>query len=154
MLKNRNRILALLIVLLMLALNVSTVFAARPLAIHIEVTETIAGGVEPFVASGTAVTNGLVCAAGTVEEISGTVNDTNGPYTHIKVTKRFDCGSSGTFDVRLVVKLKKATGETTAKWKVVAGTGNYASLKGNGKLVGTPVLLGVTIFDVYDGKLH
>jgi hypothetical protein len=151
---SKKKLYALTLAFVLLAMNVSLVFAAQPLAIHIEVTEIIAGGTEPFIASGAAISTGLVCPTGTVVETAAKSKDTNGPYTKLWITKHFDCDDgSGTFDVDMVVKLKKATGETTANWKVVAGTGNYASLKGNGKLVGTPVTLGV-IFDVYDGKLH
>ena len=42
---------------------------------------------------------------------------------------------------------------TTANWKVVAGTGDYVRLKGNGKLYGTPIVPGISIHDVYDGKM-
>ena len=151
----KKKLYAVLLAVVLLAMNVSLVFAAQPLAIHIEVLETIAGGTEPFIASGAAVDDGLVCATGTVVETAATSKETNGPYTKLWITKRFDCSDgSGTFDVDMVVKLNKSTGTTTANWKVVAGTGNYANLKGNGKLLGTPVVLGVTIFDVYDGKLH
>lgn len=151
----KKKLYAVLLAVVFLAMNVSFVFAAKPLAIHIEVLEYIAGGTEPFTATGPAVDDGLVCGTGTVVETAATSKDTNGPYTKLWITKRFDCGDgSGTFDVDMVVKLNKSTGTTTANWKVVAGTGNYASLKGNGSLFGTPIVMGVTIFDVYDGKLH
>jgi hypothetical protein len=156
MLKNKTKIFALLITILMLALNVSLVFAARPLDIHIEVLEQLDFSFnEPFAASGPAVDNGLVCATGTVEDLGGTVKDLNGPYTLMWLKKRFYCDdASGTFDVRLIVHLNEDTGFTTANWNVIDGTGNYGNLKGNGKLVGTPVVLGFNILDVYDGKMH
>ena len=154
--KNKNKIFALLIVLLMLALNVSTVFAARPLAIHIKVLEQLDFSFnEAFAASGPAVDDGLVCAVGTVEDLGGKVKDLGGPYKRLWIKKRFHCDdASGTFDVRLVVHLNENTGFTTANWNVVDGTGDYTKLHGNGKLHGTPVVLGVTIQDIYDGKMH
>ena len=146
------RIVALFISLMMMVFLVPDVSAAPPLSLHIVVEETIAGGSETFIASGTAV-DGLVCETGTVVEV-GTVtsNDPGGPFQMLWVTKRFDCGD-GTFDMDLVVKLDKNTGQTTAQWKIVGGTFAYQNLKGSGKLVGTPSTPG-EIVDVYDGKVH
>lgn len=145
----KPRVLIVLVSLLVLATNVSLVFAAPPSPIHIEVLEEIGGGPPvPFTASGP------VCAIGTVDELSTTWNNPNGPYQILWVTKHFVCDdSSGTFDISMVVKLNVNTGDTTANWKIIAGTGSYLNLKGNGKLVGTPKP-GNTILDVYDGKVH
>jgi len=149
------RVLAILITVLMLALNASLVFAAPPLSLHIVVEETIFGeDPETFLASGAAVDNNLVCETGSVDEIGEvSSNDPGGPFQTLWITKRFDCGSNGTFDVEMVVKLDKNTGTTTANWKIVGGTLSYQNLKGNGKLVGTPGDPG-EIIDVYDGKVH
>lgn len=137
---------------LMLAIMSSVAVAAPPLTLHIVVEETIAGGSETFIASGTAVGT-LVCATGTVVEVGPiTSNDPGGPFQMLWVTKRFDCGD-GTFDMDLVIKLDKITGQTTAHWKIVGGTLAYQNLKGSGKLVGTPGTPG-EIIDVYDGMVH
>jgi len=73
----------------------------------------------------------------------------------MSLVKRFECGdASGTFDVKLIVRLDNTTGETTARWLVVAGTDSYANLHANGSLVGTPIILGTSIHDVYDGMAH
>jgi hypothetical protein len=80
----------------------------------------------------------------------------SGPTIRIlDVLKRFTCGDgSGAVHVRLLVRLDLTTHETTATWHVQGGTGDYAGLSGNGKLVGTPIDPGVSILDVYDGKLQ
>ena len=145
----RYRFLFVLASLLLLAANVSLAFAAPPSPIHIEVYELI-GGEPPVPFTPT----GPVCATGFVDELSTTWNNPNGQYQILWVTKQFECGdSSGTFDISMVVKLNVNTGYTTANWKIVGGTGSYVSLKGNGKLSGTPQP-GSIIFDVYDGKVH
>ena len=50
--------------------------------------------------------------------------------------------------------LDQTDGTTTANWRVIGGTGDYAMLHGNGKLVGTPIVLGASILDLYTGQLH
>jgi len=150
-------IFSLLTVLFLLMLNVPNVFAAKPLALHIEVDEYFVDTTpEPFTASGSAVDDGLVCAAGDVYDVNIDYHgNSNGPFTSFKVHKHFICGdSSGTFDIEMNVKLEKASGETKAQWKIIAGTGAYAQLKGNGSLIGIPNVPGSIITDYYDGKVH
>jgi hypothetical protein len=78
-----------------------------------------------------------------------------GSYTYFKVLKRFDCDDgSGTFDIKMKVKLENATGSTTARWKFAGGTGDYANLNGHGTLVGIPIVQGTSILDIYDGTAH
>jgi len=156
MYKNRIRIVAFFMVLFALALNVSVVFAAKPLAIHIEVTTPVTGSPDaPFDASGPAVDDGFVCASGTVEDLGGRVKDLKYPYRKLWLEKRFHCDDgSGTYLVSLIAKVNLETGYVSGKWHVVDGTGDYQKLHGNGKLYSTPVVLGETVHDVYDGKLH
>ena len=54
----------------------------------------------------------------------------------------------------MVAKLDRISGVTTARWRVVEGTGDYVNLRGRGSLVGTPLEFGVSITDVYDGWMH
>lgn len=154
--KIRSTSLSVLIAFVLLAITVSTVFAAPPLDVHIQVDELIGGiGVnEPFTASGAAVDAGLICAAGMVQDVSISYTGApSAPFRIIQVLKHFSC-DAGTFDVRMVVQLDLATNYTTASWRVVSGTGNYADLRGNGSLVGTPIVVGESIHDDYYGSLH
>ena len=147
---------SLSITLVVLASNVTAALAAQPWSLHIEVPELIGQSGEPFTATGSAVDEGVVCPSGTVDEL-GTVASgaTSGPFTILHVLKRFNCSdASGSFDVRLLVRLNNATHKTTASWQVVSGTGAYAGLGGNGLLVGAPIVPGTSIYDVYDGKVH
>jgi hypothetical protein len=154
--KIRTTTHSILIAFVLLAVTVSTVFAAPPQDVHIEVDELIGGiGVpEPFTASGAAVDAGLICAAGMVEDVDISYSGApSAPYRIIQVLKHFSC-DAGTFDVRMVVRLDLATNYTTARWRIVSGTGDYAGLRGNGSLVGTPIVPGSSIHDDYYGRLH
>jgi hypothetical protein len=154
--KFRTTTLSVLIAFVLLAVTVSTAFAAQPMDVHIMVDELIAGiGVdEPFTASGSAVGAGLICAAGMVQDVSvSTSGAPSAPYRIIQVLKQFTC-DDGTIDVSMVVQLDLATNYTTASWRVVSGTGNYAGLRGSGSLVGTPTVTGESIHDDYYGSLH
>ncbi|HKI54144.1 MAG TPA: hypothetical protein VJ987_08455 [Anaerolineales bacterium] len=147
-----------LLTFVLLAVNVSGTFAAPPQGLHIEVDESIVNIEVPeaFVASGSAVDNGTVCATGTVYDASvETFNPQNESQRILHVLKRFACDDgSGTFDVRMVVNLDLTTHYTTASWMIVGGTGDYTSLHGNGSLAGTPIDPGTSIHDVYDGNVH
>jgi hypothetical protein len=154
--KTRSFTFSILLTLALLASTITVVFAAPPLLLHIEVQETIGSSGEPFIASGSAVDNSLVCATGTVDDLEVIVSGPiNGNFRILNVLKRFTCDDlSGTFDVKMVVKLDLLTNATTAHWKIVDGSGSYVNLKGNGTLVGTPIVPGTSILDVYDGKVH
>ena len=77
---------------------------------------------------------GVLCASGTVDDLSVVAKVLRRrPTRSCMVHKRFNCGDeSGTFDVRLTVRLDNATHYTTASWRLVGGTDAYAGLHGNG----------------------
>lgn len=141
------------------ALAVVPVMAVQPLDVHIEV-ETLIGGTGSFIATGPAVDAGLMCSTGEVFDLSLSVSGPPGSTTFsiLRVLKRFVCNDgSGTFDVRLVVRLDWITHKTTANWIVVGGTGDYIGLHSNGKLIGIPPTdpeSEITILDIYDGRMH
>ena len=146
------KIIALLTTAVIFVFSFSGAFAAAPLSLHMEVVDVIGGSGEPFSASGPAVDNGVICASGTVDDISIVTKASNPNFTLLDVHKRFYCGD-GTFDIFMLVRIDNATLETRARWQLGAGTGNYAGLRGGGRLEGTPVHPGVTILDVYDGRV-
>jgi hypothetical protein len=154
--KVRPFTLSIFLTFLLLALTASVVVAAPPQDLHIEALEFIGSSGEPFTASGSAVDSNMVCATGTIDDIEITASgSSSGGFLTLHVLKRFYCDDlSGTFDIRMVVRLDLTTNETTARWRIVDGTGAYAALKGSGSLVGTPVNPGVSILDVYDGRVH
>lgn len=145
----------LLLTMLLLSLSVSTVFAGAPLDLHIEAEETLGTSGEAFFASGGAVDAGLICPTGTVDDESIKPGGGSGSFVIFQVLKRFNCGDgSGSFDIMLIVKLDLTTNQTTARWNVIGGTGDYSGLHGVGSLVGTPIVPGESIFDVYDGIVN
>lgn len=156
---NRKFRFGVLFVSLILSLAFTVpAMAAPPMALHIEVPATISPDPDPFTATGPAVDAGTVCPSGDSTDLSVVVvSDPPGGTTTrtLRVMKRFDCtDGSGTFDVNMVVRLDLTTNETTARWRIVGGTGDYAGFRGNGYLIGTPIMPGSSIYDVYDGWVH
>jgi hypothetical protein len=154
--KVQRTVISSVLALMLIAVSVTVAGASPPLGLHIEVDEFIGTSGETFYASGVAVDDGAVCPTGTVDDVSTLVSGApGGSVSILHILKRFYCAdSSGTFDVRLVVKLDNDTHYTTASWKMISGTGLYTGLKGNGSLAGTPIDPGVSIHDVYDGQVH
>ena len=154
--KRRHVIAALLALLPVLAIA-TLAQAAKPLDVHIEAPTGISGPApDPFTASGPAVDGGLLSATGVVYTFDlAAYGPPAGTFIMLSMVKQFvfDDGS-GTLDVKLVVKLDLITHITTGHWQVLSGTGSIAGLKGNGKLLGIPIDPGVSILDIYDGKLH
>ncbi|MDH3753462.1 MAG: hypothetical protein OEU32_06270 [Acidimicrobiia bacterium] len=142
----------LITTLLTVGLAASPAAAAPPLDVSITADEAIGAGGN-FVASGPAVTAGLLCGTGVTTNVVGPAH---GAATLIfKVDKTFVCDdATGTFTLRLNVRLDTTTSFTTANWRVVAGTGDYTDLRGNGSLIGTPIIAGTSITDDYTGRLR
>ena len=148
--------ISVLIVLTILLLSATVAFAAAPLGFHMEVTEVINGSGETFNASGPAVIAGVVCPTGTTSDVVvNTFGPTNGNYQFLYIVKSFTCGNgSGTFFIKMKVKLDLSTGYTTAKWQFTNGSGAYRHLRGHGTLVGIPINPFLIIQDIYDGVAH
>jgi hypothetical protein len=153
--KIQMRFISVLMAVLLLVFCVSSAFAAAPLSLHIEVDEVFSQEGETFHASGPAVDKGLVCATGTQDQLSLVAHGGQNPNILIlDVAKHFTCGDgSGSFDIKMVVQLDNTTLDTTARWRIVGGTGDYVKLRGEGSLIGTPIDSD-SIHDVYDGKVH
>jgi hypothetical protein len=150
--RNKVRVGAVLSLLASL-LVAGTALAARPLAVDIVVDEYHFDSTpEPFAATGPAVDAGLLCANGTVSDVSSSVSGA-GPYTSIRALKRLSC-PGGTIDIQLTVRLDNSTHVTTASWRIAGGTGDFAGLQGRGSLTGTPIVPGESITDHYVGTLN
>ena len=152
----RFLILVATIMLAMLLLPAVPAAAAPPLGVTITVEEVLVGEVpEDFDATGDAVDAGLMCATGTVVDLDVTVLPSGQNHTRLIADKEFTC-EQGTFTARLWVKLFP-DGSTVAKWRITGGTSDFATLRGWGKLVGTPIFnadgVKTGITDVYTGKL-
>ena len=112
----------------------------------------IPGGGGPFVATGAAVDAGVMCPSGSTSNTALTTSG-RGTVVNLGVEKLFVCDNgSGTFIVKMRVRLDTETGFTVDRWNAKRGTGNYANLHGSGQLEGTPTVPGA-IEDFYLGKL-
>lgn len=142
--------------IMILILSVVPVSASSPPAIvTFEVQTTIPGGgpnFGPFIATGPAVDEGLVCASGDTTDVylhaSGFQSDVGVNY---QVFKLFMCDDgSGEFLAKLQVRADRRG--DNYNWNIVGGTGSYEKLHGTGTGTGFPTPEGV--FDIFDGKLH
>lgn len=151
-----NKTIGVLAVGLLVVLAAVPGWATQPLAVHIESLTTIGiGMVDQFTATGPAVAAGYICPVGQVETTSvAQLANPAGSLVILMADKEFSCSTTDTFVLRMVIKLDTATGYTTARWRIISGTGAYAGLKGRGTLIGIPDVLGVTIWDYYDGRLQ
>jgi hypothetical protein len=128
--------------------------ATTPSAVHFDVPTTF-GAVNRFTASGAAVDNGLICSRGDVIDVIGKASGfQSGLGGNFLVVKEFVCDDgSGSFTVKLQVRLDFRAGTDTFSWVILGGTSDYADLHGRGSGVGVD---GAENFvrDVYDGAVH
>lgn len=104
----------------------------------------------PFVATGPAVDDGVVCGTG---EVSTTFIKAAGfqsnPGVNLTVGKEFTCDDeSGTFSAKLQVRIDFVRG-VSFQWVITGGTGAYEDLHGTGSGFVVPVDT-----DIYQGRLH
>ena len=93
----------------------------------------------PFVATGSAVDDGLMCSSGLVTQQSGKASGFQSAkgYVNFQVVHRFTCDDeSGDFLVKLQVRINQ-NGDNF-QWNIVGGTGDYEDLHGSGKGFGLP----------------
>lgn len=144
------------------ALMVATALPAAatpPSGVEIVVETGLAGNdPAPFVASGPAVGDGVVCDAGTVVNATGKVTGFSPNGFNFQGIKHFTCDDgSGEFFVNLQARIDFRMG-TTFNWNVLSGTGDYVNLHGAGSGVGLPGVPcgdpGACVLDIYDGGLH
>jgi hypothetical protein len=139
---------------LLLALSVASAGATTPSGVHIEVETSILGDPSPFVASGPAVAEGLICDTGIVVEDSSKVTGFSDNGFNWKGVKHFTCDDgSGEFFVNLQARIDFMRG-TTFNWNVLSGTGAYKKLHGSGGGVGLDLCGPFCVLDVYDGGVH
>jgi hypothetical protein len=131
-----------------------TAGATPPIAVHFDVETSLVGGLSPFVASGPAVTDGLICGSGEVVDATGMVTGWSPTGFNFHGIKHFTCDDrSGEFYVNLQARIDFRKG-TTFNWNILSGTGAYEDLHGAGRGVGLPLCGSDCVLDVYDGRLH
>ena len=132
--------------------------ATTPSGVDIEVESSLLGAPSPFVASGPAVDDGVMCRSGVVFDASLRVAGVSPTGINWQGIKHFTCDDgSGEFFVNLQARIDFRKG-TTFNWNVISGTGDYEKLHGAGSGVGID---GVPcgnpdecVLDLYDGGLH
>lgn len=113
--------------------------------------EIVVPGFEgPFVATGVAVDDGVVCGEGEVVDTDfKAAGFQSGFAVNLTVGKEFTCDDgSGTFSAKLQVRLDFTEG-ATFRWVITGGTGAYQDLHGAGSGFTVPVFT-----DIYQGGLH
>ena len=149
----RKLSLSLLVVAASVAIS-SPASATTPTDVDIEVETSLLGAPSPFVASGPAVDDGLVCDSGTVVDASGKVTGGSPAGFNFQGVKHFTCDdASGEFFVNVRARIDFRKG-TTFNWNVLSGTGAYANLHGAGSGVGLDICGPDCVFDIYAGGLH
>ena len=149
----RKGILALVGAFVLVAVLAVAVLAGPMQGVQISVVtdlNTPPSFTDPFLATGQAVSAGILCATGLVS--TGPYPWPPPPSGSVTMVKYFVC-VDGTFDVELRVWLLDG-GNTKGRWKVIGGTGSYAGLKGNGTLTGTYDAVSNTVLDVYTGRIR
>jgi hypothetical protein len=88
-----------------------------------------------FVATGSAVDDGLICPSGSVIDTRLIfAGSQSGRGAQIPVRKTFTCDdASGTIFVKIQVHLDFASSTETFSWVILGGTGVYATLHGSGQ---------------------
>lgn len=126
--------------LLLVALPIGSAGAGTPwldVQMVVEIHYDMGDPYGPFVASGPAVDDGLICATGDTLDISSVDHhrDDEG-VTRFTVIKRFTCPSGHYFDVRSNIINNQIVGFEHVFWSVVGGSGPYTSLRGDGTAFG------------------
>lgn len=128
--------------------------ATPPSDVSIEVETSLLGAPSPFVASGPAADDGLVCSAGTAVEATRNVTGFSPNGFNFQGIKAFTCDDgSGEFFVNLQARIDFRKG-VTFNWNVLSGTGAYTDLHGAGSGVGLEICGPDCVFDVYFGGMH
>ena len=132
--------------------------ATAPSDVNIAVESSLVGNPGPFVATGPAVDDGLVCGEGIVVDDSGKVTGLSPTGFNFQGIKHFICeDGSGEFFVNLQARIDFRKG-ITFNWNVLSGIGEYEDLHGAGSGIG---LGGVPcgdpnfcVLDLYEGGFH
>ncbi len=157
--KKRSLIVAALLIAALLA-AVFPVAASEPSGVsivaimYVNPTDPTTGPMSgTFVASGTAVDAGLLCSAGTVQDIENPAHAwQSGQVIVLYVHKHFTCSDgSGTFEMNMRVLL--GSNGTVARWVISGADGPYAGLLGTGGVTGVWLEDG-SLQDTYSGRLH
>ena len=149
-----RRIFIVVVAATLLAALAAPAGATPPSDVGIEVETSLLGAPSPFVASGPAVDDGVVCDSGEVVEATRKVTGFSKNGFNFQGIKQFTCDDgSGEFFVNMQARIDFRKG-VTFNWNVLSGTGAYEKLHGAGSGVGLEICGPDCVFDVYFGGLH
>jgi hypothetical protein len=77
------------------------------------------------------------CSSASVTDLSNNKNLGPGTRAEFSGVKEFTCAGGGTIDMQYDVVWTVCTPANQGTWQIVGGTSNYATLSGQGQLVGT-----------------
>ena len=101
--------------------------------VSIVATENFVAGTGTFEATG-----GGLCSAGTTSQPDGVTITEHRRTLTFQLDKVFTCSDgSGTFTLQLRAWYLPCAPSNRGVWSIIGGTGDYASLRGSGQLVGT-----------------
>jgi hypothetical protein len=143
---------ATILILLVLALGAAPASASAPLPVTIDSVMDLNTGTGTFAAFGPAVDAGLICPSGDVFDL-GTMamGYQSGILINLHMYKRLVC-ADGSGEIYLMLNVRILTSVSLSNWLVVDANGDYARLKGQGKITATGT--GNLIYDHYTGALH
>ena len=155
--RRRRTLIGVFAALVAIVAAAAPVGAATPQDVTIvsHVTFDPDGNYGDFIASGPAVTSGLICGSGTFIDTRLQFAGFQGRHgiVQLLVVKEFTCDDgTGTFEVKLQIRANFDTGIETFTWTVLGGTDQYESLHGggHGSTVGNPPTGNI---NTYVGKL-
>jgi hypothetical protein len=155
-------ILAAVAALFLVVLPIGPAGATPPSAVEFVIETEFPPGPDPgpsfgpFVATGSAVDDGIICETGDTIDVFGKASGFQSQTgVNFQIVKRFTCDDgSGEFLVKLQVRLDNKKGNNF-NWTVVGGNGAYEDLHGTGKGFGLYDECGPDcVLDVLTGKLH
>lgn len=154
----RKLALFVAVITLLLITTAGPAAATQPTGVFIGVETSLVGDPSPFVASGPAVDQGLICDSGIVVDAAGKVTGGSPAGFNFLGVKHFICeDGSGGFFLNLEARIDFRRG-VTFNWNVLRGTGDYEKLHGTGSGVGIGgVPCGdpnLCVLDLYDGGVH
>ena len=128
--------------------------ATPPTAVHFDVPTSF-GVPSDFTVTGPAVDAGVVCPNGQANDVFQKASGfQSGVGVNFLVVKEFVCADgSGSFTVKLQVRLDFRAGTDNFNWVILGGSDDYVRLHGSGSGVGVDAAENF-VRDVYDGVVH
>lgn len=148
-----KKVLFVILIMTLLLAMAASVGATAPSDVGIEVETSLLGAPSPFLASGPAVDDGLICNGGVVVDSAKATGFSRNGF-NLQTIKHFICDDgSGEIFINLQARIDDRKG-TTFNWNVISGTGDYEDLHGAGSGFALGFCGSECVYDIYEGGLH